>query len=329
MVQARASLNTKIRKITSSKEFHKNLFVFLVLLLPTIGFLVFWLYIHLDSFVLSFRTDPDITLFDDPQGVLQDFTFDNYVRIFKEFFYSGGTLGRATLNTLIYFFSGLFISLPISILFSYFIYKKIRGYKFFRVITYLPTIITSTVLIALFIQMFSIGGPFHHLEIQNGTAAAGGYKPFFLRNSHIAMFTLVFYAISFSFGGNIVVLSGAMNSIDKQILEAGELDGCNWVRELFSIILPTIWPTISTMILLSFTGMFGASGPLLAFYPTLKNSINVDMVTTLNFEMYRYVLGTDLGRPQDLCFASTIGMVLSLLTIPIVFIVKKFTMDRE
>ncbi len=328
MVQSRVSLQTKIRKVTSSKEFHKNIFVFLVLLLPTIGFLVFWLYVHLDSFVLSFRKDPSITLFDDPQGVMEDFTLDNYVKVFKEFFYENGSLGRATINTLIYFFAGLLISLPISILFSYFIYKKIRGYKFFRVITYLPTIITSSVLIALFIQMFSMGGPFHYLKIQQGEEAAIGYAPFFLKNSHIAMFTLVFYSISFSFGGNIVVLNGAMNSIDKQILEAGELDGCNWVRELFSIILPTIWPTISTMILLSFTGMFGASGPLLAFYPTLNNQIDVNQVTTLNFEMYRYVVG-NLGRTQDLCFASAIGMVLSLLTIPIVFIVKKFTMDRE
>ncbi len=328
MVQARVSLQTKIRKVTSSKEFHKNLFVFLVLLLPTIGFLIFWFYVHLDSFVLSFRKDPSITLFDDPQGVLEDFTLDNYVKIFREFFDKNGSLGRATLNTLIYFFSGLLISLPLSILFSYFIYKKIRGYKFFRVITYLPTIITSSVLIALFIQMFSIGGPFHYIKLQQSGGSVVGYKPFFLQNSHIAMFTLVFYSISFSFGGNIVVLCGAMNSIDKQILEAGELDGCNWVRELFSIILPTIWPTISTMILLSFTGMFGASGPLLAFYPTLNNQINVDAVTTLNFEMYRYVVG-NLGRAQDLCFASTIGMVLSLMTIPIVFIVKKFTMDRE
>lgn len=328
MVHSRVSLETKFRKVTSSKEFHKNLFVFLVLLLPTIGFLVFWLYVHLDSFVLSFRTNPDITIFDDPQGVIQDFTFDNYIKIYRELFSENGSLWKATINTLIYFFSGLVISLPISILFSYFIYKKIRGYKFFRVITYLPTIITSSVLIALFIQMFSIGGPFHYIEMQQTGGNLVGYQPFFLKNSHIAMFTLVFYSISFSFGGNIVVLSGAMNSIDKQILEAGELDGCNWVRELFSIILPTIWPTISTMILLSFTGIFGASGPLLAFYPTLNNQIDINAVTTLNFEMYRYVVG-NLGRAQDLCFASAIGMVLSVLTIPIVFIVKKFTMDRE
>ncbi len=328
MVQARVSLRTKARKITSDKEFHKNLFVFLVLLLPTLGFLVFWLYVRLDSFVLSFRTDPSITLFDDPQAVFADFSFDNYIQVFREFTDPNGSLWVALKNTLIYFFSGLLISLPISIFFSYFIYKKIRGYKFFRVITYLPTIITSSVLIALFIQMFSLGGPFHYIEIQTGESGGIGYKPFFLENSDIAMFTMVFYAISFSFGGNIVVLCGAMNSIDKQILEAGELDGCNWVRELFSIILPTIWPTISTMILLSFTGILGASGPLLAFYPTMNNSIDVNAITTLNFEMYRYVVG-NLGRGQDLCFASAIGMVLSVLTVPVVFIVKRFTMDRE
>ncbi len=328
MVQARVSLKPQRSKATARKKFSSNLFVFLVLLLPTIGFLIFWLYVHLDSLILSFRTDSSITLFDDPAGVFNDFTLDNYVKVFKEFFDPNGSLGRATINTLIYFAAGLFVSMPISVLFSYFIYKKIKGYKFFRVITYLPTIITSTVLIALFIQVFSLGGPFHYFEIQNGSSGGIGYKPFFLENSDIAMFTLVFYTVSFSFGGNIVVLCGAMNSIDKQILEAAALDGCGWVRELFSVILPTIWPTISTMILLSFTSIFAASGPLLAFYPTLKNTVDVNALTTLNFEMYRYVVG-NLGRGQDLCFASTIGMVLTLFTIPIVFVVKKFTMDKE
>ena len=317
MLTTNLSLATKIRNKVQDKNFAKNFFVFVALLMPIICFLIFFVYIHIDSFLLAFRTDSDLSLFDNPQETLNDFTIDTLARVFKDFF-TGGTLAKALLNTVIYFFSGLCISMPISLLMSYFIYKKIRFYKFFRVITYIPALITSTALIALFISSINTGGPIHYLhKLINGTS----FKSLIGSNDAMTVTGLmVFYGISFGFGGNIIIFCGAMNSIDKQILEAGEIDGANWFRELCSIIIPTIWPTISTMLILSVAGIFTASGPLLAFEPSL--SISTDKITTLSFELYRYVKG-GLGVPIDLCYSSAIGLVMTLITFPLVLIIRK------
>jgi len=332
MVQVRPTLKTHFKSLTSSKNFSKNLFIFGVLLIPTICFLIFWGYVHLDSFFLAFRTDARINIFDNPEEVFSSLNVECFKRAFSELSSAdgGGILLKAFCNTLIYFFAGLLISLPISLLISYFIYKKIRGFKFFRVITYIPAIITSSALVALYVQTLDIGGPFHGIAIAQGKS----FTQLYLQSNEMATFVMVFFSVTFGFGGSIVVLCGAMNSIDKQILEAGELDGCNWVRELFSIIIPSIWPTISTIILLSFVGILGASGPLLAFYPYLKAQANVsvDSISTLSFEMYRYIVGAELGKSgmsRDICYASCIGLLMSLVTIPIVLVVKHFTLDRE
>jgi len=332
MVLVKSLPRRKPRRLTKHKNTSKNLFVFGVLLIPTICFLIFWGYVHLDSLFLAFRTDARINIFDNPEEVFSSLNVDCFIRAFSELSADngGGILLKAFFNTLIYFFAGLCISLPLAMLISYFFYKKIKGFKFFRVITYIPTIITSSALVALYVQTLDIGGPFHGLAIAQGQS----FSQIYLQSNEWATFTMVFYSVAFGLGGSIVVIGGAMNSIDKQILEAGELDGCNWVRELFSIIIPTIWPTISTIILLSFVGILGASGPLLAFYPYLKAQANVsvDGISTLSFEMYRYIIGSELGKSgmsRDICYASCIGLLMSAVTIPIVLVVKRFTLDRE
>ena len=49
------------------------------------------------------------------------------------------------------------------------------------------------------------------------------------------------------------------------IRDRAKLDGCGPGRELVSLIIPLLWPTISTQVILQLTGLFGSSGPILLF----------------------------------------------------------------
>ncbi|MCF0118005.1 MAG: sugar ABC transporter permease, partial [Bacilli bacterium] len=272
MLNSQTSFSRKFKKFFSNMNFKRNCFVFLVLLLPTICFGIFWVYVHIDSFFLAFQ----LPVIGELDSYYFDSSFTNIKRVFTEVF-GGGSLGVAFRNTLIYYIASTFVTFPLAILLSYFIFKKIRGYKFFRVVTYLPVIITSSALVVLFKQSINTGGPLD--AIYNALGKVWEYP---MNTASRAMFVMVFYSITFGFGGSIVVLCGAMNSIDSAILEAGEIDGCNWVRELFSIILPSIWPTISTILILGFVGILGASGPILAFAKDIAAPVND--ITTLSYE---------------------------------------------
>ena len=48
-----------LSEIIHTRKFRKKIFVASFLVLPIINFLVFWVYVHLDSFSLAFKTLED------------------------------------------------------------------------------------------------------------------------------------------------------------------------------------------------------------------------------------------------------------------------------
>lgn len=316
MIRSQSSLSIKLNRLFSNTKFKKNLFVFLVLLIPAICFGIFWVYVHIDSILLAFQ----LPVVGELDSYYFDSSFTNIKKVFTEVF-GGGSLAIAFRNTMIYYLASTFITFPLSILISYFIFKKIRGHKFFRVITYLPLIITSAALVVLFKQSINTGGPLD--AIYNSLGKVWQYP---MDTAGKAIFVMVFYSVSFGFGGSVVVLCGAMNSIDKSVLEAGEIDGASWIKELFGIILPSIWPTISTILILGLVSILGSTGPILAFSKDI--AAPVSEITTLSYEMYRLVYG-GLGLNRDINYASAIGLIMTIFTFPLILIARVFLMKDK
>ena len=100
-----------------------------------------------------------------------------------------------------------------------------------------------------------------------------------------------------------------MKRIPVSLMESAELDGCPMFRSLIEIILPLIWPTISTLIILNCTSIFSASGPILLFTKGLYETTTIgywifDMV--YNFNNYNIVSAAGL-------FFTCIGVPFILL----------------
>ena len=244
---------------------------------------------------------------------------DNFKTIFKLLSFSEeGVLWQAFLNTVLFFLAGMLVGLPLSILMSYFIYKKIKGYKLFRFVTYLPNIITSSALVILFKNAVGPGGPIDAIITNLG----GEYiDP--LTVNETAIWMIIFYSVSFGFGTNLIVLNGAMNGINQEMLEAAEIDGCNWFKELIYIIIPSVWPTISTIVVLATAGFLGATGPILAFTKGTNGTM------TLAFYIYQLVSGVGNGGQQDVYLASAIGVIMTLISFPLALLVRKLVYGKE
>lgn len=297
-------------KLTAAKK-KEYLFVASILAIPILFFLVFWLYVNLDSLVLAFQREEY-----DASGMQLVFTLENFVMVF-EGFVTNGDLLIALRNTLLFYGVALVVVLPVSILMSYFVYKKIPGHKLFRTVTYLPNIICSSALVVLFQYTFRSGSPYEALM----NALGKPYEYPLVTDSAIVL--LLVYNVIFGFGANMVVLGGAMNSISGEVLEAGEIDGCNWFQELVHLILPMIWPTISTILVLSFAGILSSTGPILAMTGGEYNT------STLSFLLYAYATGAVKTISQDIYYASAVGLVMTLITFPIVLLLRKFLNRRE
>ncbi len=301
-------INQLYRK--KKKSFDKNLFVFSFLVVPVVLFVIFYVYVNINSFFMAFKREGILS-----NGQLGEYwTLQNFQMIADRFSSAGAVLSEALINTLLFNFVNIVLVLPITTLMCYFLVRRIRGYKFFRAVMYVPCIITSSALVVLFKISLDNGGPLDVLFRSMGYTYP-------LDKAPNAIITILTYNFLFGLGGNIIVIGGAFNSIDPQMLEAGQIDGANWIQEFFHIMLPTIWPTISTILILSAAGFLGASGPILAFTQGDKGTM------TLSFYTFALVSGT--GASQDLYLASAIGLCMTAVSFPFALIVKRVVYGKD
>ncbi len=302
----------RLSKAKRETVFKRRVFIWSFLALPILSFLVFYLYANFNSILMAFQRPV--------YGGETDYVWslENFSRI-KTLFTSsgGGVLLEALLNTLTFWATGMLIGLPLSVLACYFFYVKIPGAKFFRAVMYLPQIITSSALVVLFKYAIGQGGPVDMIVSGMGNEFINP-----LTTEPSAIRTIIFYSVSFGFGTNIILIGSAMNSINTEMIEAARVDGCTWFKELTHIILPTIWPTVSTIIILSTAGVLGSTGPILAF---TKGEVGT---MTLAFYIYQLVSGAGTGV-TDLNLASAIGIAMTVVSLPFVFLVKRVVYGKE
>ena len=55
-------------------------------------------------------------------------------------------------------------------------------------------------------------------------------------------------------GFNMIICLAALTALPKEVLGAAELDACGWLAKLVYVIVPMLWPTLSTSLVLSFIG---------------------------------------------------------------------------
>ena len=130
-----------------TKQDKKNFpFVIAMLAFPILQFLIFYIYINFQSFVLAFT------------NISGDFTFSNFEGIIREWNNpSLLNLPNSLLRSVITWSLNTLIVFPCTVVFTYALYKKVPGELIFRVIFYLPSIVGSVVLTTLF--RYLLDGP--------------------------------------------------------------------------------------------------------------------------------------------------------------------------
>lgn len=276
-----------------------------MLALPFIHWLVFWLYVNSSSIIMAFQ--------DSRTGA---FTLENFVLFWESLTSTYGEIKVALLNTLIYFTTSIVVIMPISFLVSYFIYKRIAGYRIFRIIFYLPAIVSAVAMVAAYNNFIDPKGPLGIVvKFFGGSMDPEGL----LGNERTATLTILIYTVWTGFGGNMLLFGGAMTRIPVELLESARLDGVGPWRELTSIILPLVWSTVTTVIIVALAGIFSASGPILLFGGGNKNK-----TTTLSYWIFMQVYGSGkVGGSGSYNLVSCAGLCFTLVGVPIILGIRK------
>jgi len=293
------------KKSSNPTENNKAYFLIAMLTIPALHFLMFWLYVNFQSILNAFRVEE--------YGEVK-FSLINWRYFFQDLFSENPYINIAEMfrNTLIYFASIIVFILPLSLFLAYFLYKKIRFYKYYRVIFFLPNIVSGSVLATLYKFLFdpSVGGPISVLLSQISGSSAQNL----LASEQWALPLVVLYGVWTGFSVNLVIFTGAMGRLPMSVMEAAQIDGANMSKEFFKVMIPMMWPTLSTILVTTVAGIFTSSGAVLLLtggdYHTSSIAFWI-WITTRNQESIYY--------------PSTVAFVCTLVSVPLVLLVKRAT----
>lgn len=297
-------------KEKSGNRIHKKvnksrvLFLLFCVVPPMLHFLVFYIYPNISSFFMAFT------------NVDGDPSFDNFIRLHNELSNVDSDLRIGLKNTTITF-AILVATFPFKVMVSYFIYKKIPGHRFYRIVFFLPTIFFSVAVALIFQQLVSVDS-FIAKWVQE--AANLDYVPDLLADSDYANKVILLNMIWLSFPGDLIIWGGTFSRIPGDVLESAKLDGVSWWTEFTKIILPMVWPTVALQMVLLACGFFGASG-------------NVFLLTegqygTMTFSAWQYLQLYNYSGSRYSSniynYLSAVGLVATVIAVTISIIVRKF-----
>ena len=217
--------NTKAVK--SPSKFWKENKGLLFILPWLIGFLVFKGYPFLSSLVYSFS---DESLF---EGISRWGVF-NYVKIFTD-----RKIKTGFMTTFKYAFMTVPLKLIFALFIAYILNFKIKGVKMFRTVYYIPSILGSSVAIAvLWKAIFKDDGIVNMILGFFGVAG-----PHWLSNKTAALFIICLLRV-WQFGSTMVIFLAALKGVSPDLYEAASLDGAGTWRQFFTITVPLITPVI-------------------------------------------------------------------------------------
>ena len=252
---ANRSTMSKANKTFTSKNKADYIFVGVMLLYPLLMFAIFYLGVNINSIILAFQKI-------DIYGNTSSAGFGNFIDFINMLSGDDGYLSIGFSNSIKMYAINLVICMPLYIFFSYILYKKCRGHKSMRAIIMIPQIV-STMLIAMVFRKF-VEWALPDIMIK---AFNLDKFPNLLTNPAYSFGTNIFYMIWVSFSVSLIVYPNAMNEIPSEVIESAQIDGVdNMMTELWYIILPLIYPTLSTFLITGFAGILTNAGPLVVFY---------------------------------------------------------------
>ncbi len=308
-------VSTKTKSGGMKSRTQKRLvFYVLMFALPLLQFALFYIYVNFNSIIIAFQNKTIAK-----EGLGYDISFagmEHFEKAFKFFF--SPACGRMILNSLQLYGCQLLIVTPLALIFSYYIAKKKVGSKFFRVILYLPSVVSVVVLGILFQYIVNEVYPIVMLKV-SGKHVGGLLVASSSYNTKL--YTTLIYTLLVSFGANVMLYTGSMSGIDQSITESASLDGATDIQEFIHIYVPMIFPTLMTFIITGLAAIFNDQMNLYTFF---RNNGDVDVfgyyfyrITSLNMN------NSAGGKMLTLNELSALGLVATVILVPVTLVVRK------
>ena len=140
----------------------------------------------------------------------------------------------------------------------------------------------------------------------------GGGSVDFINGPYWAkMFVLCFYTIWVVMPFKVLILTGALASVDRRYYDAAMVDGTSKLRIFTKITLPMISPIVFYLIITGFIGAFKAYSDAVALFGTDLNAAEMNTIVSYIYDM---LYGNSGGYPS---YASAAAIILLAIVLTI------------
>ena len=221
-------------------------------------------------------------------------SFDNYVKLLHEpIFY------KVMLNTFLY----LIIAVPFLVIFPLFlailINQKIRGITLYKILLYLPVIVSIVVAAIAFKWLYAQQGILNYLLSLFHINSIG-----WLVDTKWALFSVALVTIWKGVGYYMMIYLASLMSVSNDLYEACDIDGANFLTKHLTVTVPHIMPTIA---LVSTISIISAMKVFAEIYVMTKGGPLNSTKTIVYYIYERAFENLDLG------YASALAVVLLVI----------------
>lgn len=207
------------------------------------------------------------------------------------------------------------LTVALSMLLATALNRVVHARTFYRVSFYVPYVIASVAVVAVWLFLFNGEG------LVNSLLGPLAPDPSWLVNTGLAMPTIALFVTWKGLGFYILLYLAALQGVPKELYESAQMDGAGKVRSFFSVTVPSVRPaTLLVVLLATITGANLFTEPYLLTAGGGPDGASVSPALLI------YQRGIQQGTPDT---AAAIGVILIVFVLIIAWLQRRFVGGEE
>ena len=260
-----------------------------LMMLPAVVYLILFAYKPIYGVLIAFKNyRMKLGVWGSPWVGLE-----NFRRLFSSYWFPIILRNTLTISLL-----SLLIGFPVPIILALMVNEigSEHAKKLFQTVSYAPHFISTVVvcgMITLFVSPTS--GIINKLIV-----ALGGERVAFMQQPDLFKWIYVISGLWQSSGWNAVIYFAALSAVDKELLEAAQIDGASRLQRVIHINLPVLIPTIVVLFILQCGSLLNVGYEKVYLLQTDTNLTGSEVIST-----YVYKMGLE---KNDFAFSTATGL---------------------
>jgi raffinose/stachyose/melibiose transport system permease protein len=221
----------------------------------------------------------------------------------------------------------LLLAVPVmvvwSLLISIVLYERIRGWKLYRIVLFVPYILAIPIIAVVMKKMFQFSGPVNEVLHWLGMDFLALD---WIGSSNVALWTVMLLIIWRESALGIILFLARLLSLDESLVEAARLEGASWWQRTWYVIVPQMKVVIEFYVVVSVITMLSS---VFSYVYIMGSGRGGPGTSTMVVELYIFSALIKTSLPGIASAVSVLLFLVSLLLIVPLFAVRRRANEEE